>query len=134
MKSSIKNLLVTILVMILFNVILQLLLVPVIGSVAYILMLLFDILLYWYADKRYYGFIHSTLMSAATAGFIWLGVWDVKQLIAFIKAWPNPMDAVSISGNLYMILVGLCAAGLYFLGIHYLGEQKKIDGGILSPQ
>ena len=124
MKSKIVRDLVAILVMTLFNVVLQLVCLPSLGWMTYILMLLFDILLYWHADKRYYGFIHSTLMTAATAAFIWLGVWDMKQLIAFIKAWPNPMDAVSISGNLYMMLVGICAAGLYFLGIHYLGMQK----------
>ena len=113
MKKAIIRDLVTILVMILFNVWFQILLVPVIGNVTYIQMLLFDILLYWYADKRYYGFIHTTLMTGAVTGIVWLGIWDVKQLIAFIKAWPNPMDAVSISGNLYMMLVGICAAGLY---------------------
>ena len=125
MKKEIVHDLVAILVMTLFNVVLQLLLVPVLGGVTYILMLLFDILLYWYANKRYYGFIHSTLMMTGVAGIVWLGVWDVKQLIAFIKAWPNPMEVISISDSLYMILVGVCAAGLYILGIYYLGLQKE---------
>ena len=124
MKKEIVHDLVAILVMTLFNVVLQLLWVPVIGGVTYILMLLFDILLYWYANKRYYGFIHSTLMTTGVAGIVWLGIWDVKQLISFIKAWPNPMEVISISDSLYMILVGICAAGLYILGIYYLGLQK----------
>ena len=134
MKPLTKNLLIAFWMIFLFNMVFLLTMTPLIGhGLANILMLAADIALYFYAANRLYGFIHSYLMSAATAAFVWLGVWDVKQLIAFIKAWPNPMEAVSISGNLYMILVGVCGAGLYFLGIHYLGEQKKEDGVVRSP-
>ena len=109
MKKEIVHDLVAILVMTLFNVVLQLLWVPVIGSVTYILMLLFDILLYWYANKRYYGFIHSTLMTAGVAGLIWLGIWDYH---------------IIFDRFLEMFLVAIISGGLWCLGMHYLILQK----------
>lgn len=134
MKSLTKNLLIAFWMIFLFNMVFLFTMTPLIGHFwANILMLTADIALYFHAGSRFYGFVHSYLMSAATAAVIWLGVWDVKQLISFIKAWPNPMEVVNIGDSLYMVLVGVCAAGLYFLGIHYLGEQKKEDGGVRSP-
>ena len=92
------------------------------------LMLVLDMLMYWHADRRYFAFIHSTLMTAAFAGMVWLGVWDVKSLIAFIKALPDPVSVISIGETLYMMLVGICSAGLYFLGIYYIGRHYKQIG------
>ena len=82
------------------------------------LMLVMDFLLYW----------HSILMTVGVAGMIWIGIWDVKSLIAFIKAWPDPVSAINIGETLYMMLVGICSAGLYFLGIHYIGRHYKQIG------
>ena len=92
------------------------------------LMLVMDFLLYWHADRRYFAFIHSILMTVGVAGMIWIGIWDVKSLIAFIKAWPDPVSAINIGETLYMMLVGICSAGLYFLGIHYIGRHYKQIG------
>lgn len=116
MKRDIVRKLVAILVMTLFNVVFQLLSLPVIGGATYILMLLFDILLYWHADKRYYGFIHSTLMSGAVIGLVWLGIWDFQ--ILFRNYHP------ALKEILEMFLVAVIAGGLWFLGMYYLGLQK----------
>ena len=118
MKREIIHDLVAILVMILFNVVLQLLWVPVIGGVTYILMLLFDILLYWYADKRYYGFIHSTLMTVAVCGLVWLGIWDYH--VIFDRLFHPGLKEI-----LEMFLVAIISGGLWFLGMCYLDMQKR---------
>ena len=117
MNRKIVHDIVAILVMTLFNVVLQLLLVPAIGGVTYILMLLFDILLYWHADKHYYGFIHSTLMTAGVLGLVWLGIWDYH--VIFDKLFHPDLKEI-----LEMFLVAIISGGLWFLGMHYLILQK----------
>lgn len=118
MKRKIIRDIVAILVMTLFNVVLQLLWVPVIGGVTYILILLFDILLYWYANKRYYGFIHSTLMTAGIIGLVWLGIWDYHVIF-------DRLFHPSLKEILEMFLVAIISGGLWCLGMHYLILQKE---------
>ena len=80
-------------------------------------MLLFDILLYWYASKRYYGFIHTTLMTAGIIGLVWLGIWDYHVIF-------DRLFHPSLKEILEMFLVAIISGGLWCLGMHYLILQK----------
>ena len=118
MKRKIVREIVTFLLVSLVNVPIYMLCVPAIGWVtAFILLLIFDILLYWYADKRYYGFIHTILMTAGILGLTWVGIWDYHVIF-------DRMFHPDLKEIMEMFLVALISGGLWVLGIHYLVLQK----------
>ena len=118
MKNNTIRKIVTFLLVALVNVPVYMLCMPAFGGViAFILLLIFDILLYWYADKRYYGFIHTILMTSAVLGTVWLAVFDFQ--ILFRGYHP------ALSEILWMFLVAIIAGGLVVMGIHYLILQKE---------
>lgn len=119
MKKKIVREIVTFLLVSLVNVPIYMLCVPAIGWVtAFILLLIFDILLYWYADKRYYGFIHTILMTAGILGLTWVGIWDYH--VIFDRMFHSDLKEI-----LEMFLVAIISGGLWVLGIHYLIMQKE---------
>ena len=101
------------------SVILTLIPSPGVGLVT---ILLLDMFLWWLADKEFYLYSASVSFFGALGGLIWVVYWDLIKLIDIFK---GKFLIPPIKESLYMMAVGICAAGLFFLGLHYLHVYLK---------
>lgn len=90
--------------------------------VGLVTILILDIFLWRLAYKKYDIYAASVSFFGALGGFIWVFYWDVLALIDIFK---GKFFIPPIKESLYMMLVGICAAGLFFLGLHYVDSYMK---------
>ena len=93
--------------------------------VGIVTILLLDVFLWRLADKKYDIYAASVSFFGALGGFIWVLYWDVLALIDIFK---GKFFIPPIKESLFMMLVGICTAGLFFLGLHYVGSYMKSKG------
>lgn len=87
-----------------------------------ITIILLDIFLWWLANEKFYLYSASVSFFGALGGLIWVVYWDAIKLIDIFK---GRFVIPPIQESLYMMAVGICAAGLFFLGLHYLDVYLK---------
>lgn len=93
--------------------------------VGLITILILDTFLWRLAYKKYDIYAAGVSFFGALGGFIWVFYWDVLALIDIFK---GKFFIPPIKESLYMMAVGICAAGLFFLGLHYVGSYMKSKG------
>lgn len=93
--------------------------------VGLVTILLLDMFLWWLANKKYDLYAASVSFFGALGGFIWVVYWDVLALIDIFK---GKSLIPPIKESLYMMAVGICTAGLFFLGLHYVDSYMKSKG------
>ena len=90
--------------------------------VGLVTILLLDIFLWRLAYKKYDIYAASVSFFGVLGGFIWVFYWDV---ITLIDLFAHRFTIPGIGESLFMMLVGICTAGLFFLGLHYVGSYMK---------
>lgn len=90
--------------------------------VGIVTILLLDIFLWRLAYKKYDLYAAGVSFFGALGGFIWVVYWDV---ITLIDLFAHRFTIPGIGESLFMMFVGICTAGLFFLGLHYVDSYMK---------